>query len=212
MISHERRCIFIHIPKCAGSSIEDAIWGPDRSGRSPEDLWMGAIAPYRNKYQTGGLQHLLAHQVRTEVGDEVFGSYFRFAVVRNPWDRAVSQYLYLKRHRELQTFYGLGRWVSFSGYLRRLKEVGPIFHCQSTEQWRFLLDDHDSMLVDELVRFEAIGEGYDKVASRLGVTAALPHARKSPNRKPYGAYYNAWSRETVGKLYAKDVELFGYEF
>ena len=83
MISHDKKCIFIHIPKCGGTSIEDVIWPKDR-GRSDEDLWMGFVSRFENKYQTGGLQHLLAWQVREEVGSDVFGAYYKFAFVRNP--------------------------------------------------------------------------------------------------------------------------------
>lgn len=94
MVSHELRTIFIHIPKTGGSSIEQLIW-PIQDGRTEVDLWMGFKDRYSNKYQTGGLQHLLALQVRQELGLEVFEQYFKFAVVRNPWDKAVSQYRYM---------------------------------------------------------------------------------------------------------------------
>ena len=61
------------------------IW-PSPELRSVDDLWMGFVDKYHNKYQTGGLQHLLAKQIRTEVGSVTFDSYFSFSIVRNPWD------------------------------------------------------------------------------------------------------------------------------
>ena len=95
MISYEKRCIFIHIPKCGGTSIENIIW-PDTEQRTERNLWMGFVSKYHNKYQTGGLQHLLARQVLEEVGKDVFDSFYKFVIVRNPWDRIVSQFAYMQ--------------------------------------------------------------------------------------------------------------------
>ena len=58
MISYKNNCIFVHIPKTGGTSIESLIWKNNKS-RSVENLWMGFVDDYHNKYQTGGLQHLL---------------------------------------------------------------------------------------------------------------------------------------------------------
>ena len=110
MICRDRKIIFIHIPKTGGTSIEDVIWGPDRKRRTAEQLWMGIVAPGRNKYQTGGLQHLLATQVRKEVGVDLFNRCFKFAMVRNPWDKAVSQFVYMKTRRDLRRHIGINRF------------------------------------------------------------------------------------------------------
>ena len=146
MISHEKKCIFIHIPKCGGTSIEDVIWPKDR-GRTDEDLWMGFVTRFENKYQTGGLQHLLAWQVREEVGCDVFSAYYKFAFVRNPWDRIVSQYAYMQQRSDLMDYLGMTSETEFKACLEliRLKE-----HVQWMPQVRFLLDHDGSPLVDRI--------------------------------------------------------------
>lgn len=212
MISHQHRCVFLHVPKTGGTSVEDAIWGPDRASRTPEMLWMGVERPYFNRYQTGGLQHLLATQVRTEVGDETYNSYYRFGFVRNPWDRAISQFLYLKQHAELRRFYGLGRFVSFAGYLRGLRDGLRDHHVQSYEQWRWFFDDGGECLVDFVGRFETLEQDFGRVAARVGIEATLPHAMRSSGRKSLEHYYDSESRGLIEALYARDIELFGYEF
>ena len=89
MISNKHKCIFIHIPKCGGASVEDVLFKPIKE-RTTKDLWM-----FPSKYQTGGLQHLMASHIIEEVGEDIFKEYFKFSFVRNPWDKMVSQFNFL---------------------------------------------------------------------------------------------------------------------
>ena len=119
MISHDRRCIFIHIPKTGGTSIEDAIWPKPRR---EEDLWMGFVAPGRNKYQPGGLQHLLARQVRLEVGADVFARYFKFAIIRNErWNLAIRTSMNLNPNPRLENF-EISDDAELAGFFSRIVE------------------------------------------------------------------------------------------
>lgn len=209
MICRERKIIFIHIPKTGGTSIEDVIWGTDRKNRTPDQLWMGMVRPGRNKYQAGGLQHLLAEQVRREVGNELFESCFKFAMVRNPWDRAVSQFVYMKQRSDLRRLIGLNRFSSFKTYLSRLHRFD---HVQWMPQWRFLLDDNGDMLVDFVGRFEDFETDVRKALAQLNITCGtLPHEMRG-KRDHYSRYYDDESRKLVAIMYAQDIELFGYSF
>ena len=209
MICRQRKIIFIHIPKTGGTSIEDIIWGTNRKQRSPEQLWMGIVGPGRNKYQTGGLQHLLAAQVRREVGADLFGACFKFAVVRNPWDKAVSQYVYMKQRRDLRRRIGINRFSSFKTYLSRLHRFD---HVQWMPQWRFLLDENGEMLMDFIGRFEDFEADVRNALAQVNIPCnTLPHEKKG-KRDHYARYYDQESREMVAHIYAKDIELFGYSF
>lgn len=206
MISNPHRCIFVHIPRCAGSSVESMIWpGPRRE----EELWMGFVDRYRNKYQTGGLQHLLAGQIRKEVGREVFAAYFKFTVVRNPFDRLVSQFAYMSRREDLREFVGMGKDASFAGYLACIRRRS---HVQWEPQTSFLVDDDGSLLVDYVVRFESLERDLSQVLARLKMTAAVPPHVNASDRGAYQAYYTAETRAEVEEMYSDDLDRFGYEF
>lgn len=126
MICRERNIIFVHIPKTGGSSIEDIIWGPDRRSRTEEQLWNARTHPGFNRYQSGSPQHLLATHIREEVGYDLFNRCFRFSFIRNPWDRTVSQYVYMKKRPDLRKRIGMGRFASFKEYLSRLKRFDHV--------------------------------------------------------------------------------------
>ena len=208
MISHSRRCIFVHIPKTGGTSIENLVWPPPEE-RAESDLWMGLISGYHNKYQTGGLQHLLARQIREEVGEALFDSYFKFSVVRNPWDRVVSQYLFMQRRPDLCRFIGLEQGASLKRYLDL---IGLRQHVQWLPQVDFLFDSDGKPLVDFIGRFEDFPKTVRGITSRLGIFAkVIPHEKRSV-RGPHCDYYNEGTRRIVGSLYADDIEAFGYRY
>jgi hypothetical protein len=207
MISHRHRCIFVHIPKTGGTSIENVIWPGERS---TAELWMGFTAPYRNKYQTGGLQHLKANHIRAEVGPEIFAAYFKFAFVRNPWDKVISQWSYLAERPDLQTYLGVKAGAPLVDYLAA---VSGSDHVQVMAQSAFLFDDDGTCLVDFIGRFETLAADAANIFARLGLGgAALPHTTRSKRQADYRAYYDAPSRRLVANLYARDIEAFGYSF
>jgi hypothetical protein len=208
MISHTHRCILVHIPKTGGSSVEDIIWPGERS---PSDLWMGFVAPHQNKYQTGGLQHLTARHIRTEVGDDIFHSYFKFTIVRNPWDKAVSQFSYIAERPDLRDFIGLKAGDDFTTYLRA---IGRKQHVQWTPQLDFILDVDGTPLVEAVIRFENLARDLPPLIKQLGVQvpSALPRTNASRRRADYRSYYDADSKALLSAYYARDLAYFGYSF
>lgn len=208
MISHLHKCIFVHIPKTGGTSVEDLIW-PQISERSAQDLWMGKIDQHSNKYQTGGLQHLLARQIQLEVGHEVFDSYFKFTMVRNPWDRLVSQYAHMSKRKGLRNYIGMKEGDPLKRYLEL---IGKRRHVQWEPQTSFILSPQGHRLVDFIGRFENFNESVMDVLTHLGLgTCSIPHAKRG-ERGPYQSYYDLEAQEIVADRYAADIELFGYEF
>jgi hypothetical protein len=206
VISHTHRCIFVHIPKTGGTSVENLIWPQPRT---VDDLWMGFVDKYHNKYQTGGLQHLLAAQIRSEVGDEVFSAYYKFAFVRNPWDRAVSQFASMSGREDLRDFIGMKKSDSFKKYLSL---IGRRRHVQWEPQFNFLHDSTGKLLVDYVGRFEAFQESVFHVLGAIGLQAkAIPHTQKS-ERGPYAAYYEDESSEIIAAMYKDDIAAFDYSF
>jgi len=204
MISHKHKVIFVHIPKCGGTSIEDVLFKP-LCRRSKKDLF-----GFPNKYQTGGLQHLMSSHIIEEVGEDIFNQYFKFSFVRNPWDKMVSQYHYtIAKRQDLQNHIGITKSSSFKKYINRVFKAEMFV--QWDQQYKFLYVNK-KCVVDFLGRFESIQEDFNIVCDKIGIRQQkLPHIHKS-DRKHYTEYYDDKTREIVAEKYSKDIEIFGYKF
>lgn len=206
MISDRLGCIFVHIPKCGGTSLEDVIWpGP----RDEAELWMGFVDRYHNRYQTGGLQHLTARLIREAVGPARFAACWKFALVRNPFDRLVSQYAFMRHRPDLRDFIGMAADDDFATYLGLIARRR---HVQWMPQHEFLCDAEGRIMVDFIGRFENLAADARAILARLGLGAvALQHANRG-ERGDWRAYYGPAERRMVETLHARDLDLFGYAF
>jgi hypothetical protein len=189
------RCMFIHIPKTAGSSISMSLFGSLGGG------------------------HRTAGRYRLIFGQQRFDEYFKFAFVRNPWDRVLSAYNYLKaggssvRDREFSRQH-LTDFDSFGDFVRRWLRVEDV-HSQVhfMPQHEFIgLDDQD-IAVDFLGRYETLETDFAAVSTHLGLSPSLGTETRVTNRR--GSYRDEYDEETrgiVSDVYARDIEMFGYEF
>lgn len=180
MIDHTHKLIFIHIPKTAGTSIELSICGYD---------WFDE--EYRNE------KHITCEQAR-KIYTNNWEEYFKFSVVRNPWDMMVSWY----KWRKLK--------CNYRDYL-----VNYNLHTQyvsTTKASDYLLDDDNKLQVDFVCRFENLQTDFETVCKKIGIKdVKLPHKNKT-NNKHYTEYYDDETKQIVAEKYAKDIEYFGYKF
>ena len=196
IVSPRTRSIFVHIQKTAGASIEEALRAQD---------------PAAGAGLHEGRRHMTAREIRALVGAPTWDAYFKFAFVRNPWDRLVSWY-----HMCMQ----VAEPNPFSRYVR---EVAPTFERFVTHattgmgerttrnQLDYLTDDAGTVIVDFVGRYESLAADYATVTRRLGIDAALPHVNTSAHRD-YRDYYTDATRDIVGERFARDIARFGYRF
>jgi hypothetical protein len=193
MLDHNNKCIFVHIPKTAGQSIEQVFLNmPFNTVRS--------LLLYKTDIPVRGpqiLSHLTAHQYlqNSFIPRAYFNHYFKFSFVRNPWGRLVSWYFF-KRPK-----------VPFRAWIKNLPKSGG----QERLQYDYL-HKGGKLLVDFIGRFENLQEDFNYVCDKIGIPPQqLPHRNKTKH-KHYTEYYDDEARAIVAELYAKDIEYFGYEF
>jgi Sulfotransferase family len=178
MISHYYQCIFVHQRKCAGVSIITAFGGD----------W---------KFATNGV----LSQEWTKQSD-LIRRYFKFAVIRNPWDRFVSGWKYLPSTRDRDLI----------DVLRDPPTEGFDYRHLTRPQFVTLFNQDGSLAVDYLIRFETIEEGFRQVCQRIGkVNSDLPYLNRGM-RPPYREVFNAEARRLFEARFSEDIRRFGYSF
>jgi hypothetical protein len=199
----------VHIPKTGGTSIEHAlgIFGDhrvaDRTILFGQDLLGGEIR---------SLQHLSLAQISdwNLLDPLTIDEYFSFALVRNPWDRAVSDYAWRrKKHRYSGSFEEYLLWTK--SVVESAKSITKL-NCHQVPQNWYTHSSRGECLVDFVGRFESIGSSFAHAASRIGVPADNFQKLNSSDRAPYYVSYSRQTAALVSEIYESDINLFGYRF
>lgn len=210
-VSHPHRCVFVHIPKTAGTSIEKAlgIFGDWR--HEDRDILFGQSAmrldgqPLSSPY----LQHLRASELARLV-PQAMADYLTFTVVRNPWDKLVSAYankdVHLCRFAQAQ-----GVTLQDTDFATFVARSAEIDHAHLRPQHGFLCDAGGRLLVDVVARWETLARDFADICRRLDVEIELPRENTSA-RSAYRDYYDGTTRKLVEQRYAEDIDAFAYRF
>ncbi|PKH03427.1 hypothetical protein CXF72_06350 [Psychromonas sp. MB-3u-54] len=174
MICHDSECIFVHIPKNAGQSIETVFLehnGLTWDTRAPLLLRKNdnpKLGPER-------LGHLLAadYTKYKYISEKLFNQYFKFAVVRNPYSRLVSFYKYL----------GYSNFCSFSFFILNLLDDLYVRRSWFLRPQADYVYNNGEILVDKLIKLEELEVDFDLVRKKVGINERLKHVNKS-NPKP----------------------------
>ncbi|CAH9056775.1 hypothetical protein PSECIP111854_01861 [Pseudoalteromonas sp. CIP111854] len=236
MISTKDNCLFVHIPKVAGQSIE--LFFVERMGLKWNQRDGLLLRP--NKEPLLGpprLAHLYAEEY-TKFGytsKSEFDSLFKFSFVRNPWSRLVSEFTYRRALGHSGYQQGFKHFVleSFPTPDRDNYITGVDHFRHIVPQSRFLYDDAGNCLVDFIGRFESLQDDFAKVCESLKINSAiLPHKNSTQSllgtgklrdkfrkklfadkAKPhYSAYYCSETLDFVNSFYKEDIARFGYKF
>ena len=184
--------IFVHIPKAAGTSVALSLFGQ---------------LPY----------HYTAAEHRVIFGRRTFGRYFKFAFVRNPWDRLYSAYRYLRAGGwndadKAWAEANLAQFASFDQFVLEWlhpERLNSYMHFRP--QSEFICDWRGRPLIDQIGYFETIEEDFSLIARRLGIEGTLEHVNRS-SRDHYRTAYSAAAIDRVAAVYQRDIEAFGYDF
>jgi len=185
LVNHDRKLIFIAIPKCGSTSVWSKLVHSDQN-------WSTEIIQNHN----GGRRHMTSYRLR-DIGG--YDGYETFGIARNPWDRTVSHYFMALNHPDdvYPNLHVNACIKGFDDFARRHKTNGKLASClhyadpeRRVHTW-FTLDK-----MDELFDWLDVEPN---------------HVNKG-NHLHYSNYYTKETRWAIRQFYKDDIERFGFKY
>ncbi|MGM0609412.1 MAG: sulfotransferase family 2 domain-containing protein [Candidatus Muiribacteriota bacterium] len=231
LISHKYKFIFIRPKKVGGTSVianlarqcgEEDIRSTYRAITTSEDDHIQRV-----KLGT----HPCPKRIRKYVGDDIWKNYFKFTIVRNPWDYMISRYFWelqnsstghVKKNSEQNTFkfikiFNKGDIRKILGYLISIfkscranksfpdfvKSIPPRFIYPGMYNTHFYFDLYVKPVADFYIRFEQIEKDYKKLCERLGIPYKPLPKKKTHTRESQHHYSEYYTPELRDIVYKK---------
>jgi hypothetical protein len=177
--------VFIHINKCGGTSMERALGIPL-------------------------LNHDTALERRAKLGRKRWDARYKFALIRNPYDRLASKFFHGMRMNVMKP----GEPVEFAAWMAWLAnsiESGTMTDKFKMPQTHWVCDHSGKALLDDLWKLETIAQDRPALEAKLGRPIALPEIKQGIVTKDYRALYGPAEREIMKRHFASDFEMLGYD-
>ena len=235
IISFKYKFIFIKTYKTAGSSIESYLykylnssdvyahtadnvgincWGAFDSENKLSKFFDQNTYQERTKKKLRFYAHMPAWLVKErlepyskKLNFDIFENFYKFSVIRNPYDLIVSDYYWRKNSNT-----------------RKEKSFNDILHELSNNKYQTygllnlnkLMDiKRKNIICDYIIKYEELNEGLSIVFNKLNIpfNGKLEIYKKKLNRdKNYQKFYNDKSRKLIEKIFKKEIEIFNYKF
>ena len=213
IISSGRGYIFVHIPKTGGTALSLAL----EARAKADDILIGDTPKARAR--RGRLKGLAArgrlwkHSTLADIDGVVSGDdlsrMFLVTLVRNPWDRIVSYYHWLRQQSFDHPAVKMAKGMAF----------GPFLNHPDTQAafaaWPYPAYLRDAEGVERpalYVRLERVQEDLAPFEAHLGFRLDLPRANESKRLRDWRGYYSDVDAALVAELCAGDIGRFGYGF
>lgn len=199
IISTRKKFIFLAFNKTASTSIEHALLPYQNRLYSK---WLRLR--YERHYHKPIFKHIPAYRLKKIVWKHHWNNFFKFAVVRNPWERVISHYV-TTEYANNTTYpepLAFEKWV--------LEGKKGIFSGKKT-MLDFIMDENGKLLIDFVARYENLENDLLVLENQTGIKIDIPHLNTS-RRNHYKRYYTEASLDKINTFVNEDARHFGYVF
>ncbi len=214
IISPGRRYIFVHIPKTGGTSLATML----ENHAMKDDILIGDTPKARKRkrrldgVKTAGRlwKHSTLADIEGLVARRDIDRYMIFTLVRNPWDRVVSYYYWLRLQEFNHPAVALAKALEFSEFLNH-RETRATLAAES--YGRYVTDGAGIERSAHFVRLEHLTSDLAPVEAHLRFRLTdVPHENSTDRPADYREVYSDADATLVGELCAADIARFAYVF
>lgn len=213
-ISPGRRLIFVHIPKTGGTSMTLAL-----EARAMASDLIVADTPkgVRRRRRLKGLttagrlwKHSRLSDIRGLAQAEPLDAFFVFTMVRDPWDRLLSLYAWLRNQSFDHPSAPLAKRLEFNDFLRN-RTVRAMLSRDGADE--YVTDAAGRLRCNAFVRLEHLDADLAPVEAHLGFALRpLPHVNRSDRAASAREAYDPDMAAAVADWFRRDIDRFGYRF
>lgn len=191
--------IYIRVPRTASSSMESVL--SKYHSKKYNNIFTSKLPNLIDVEK----KHITVQELN-RFRPDLLGKKYSFAFVRNPYDRIVSYFYYHYKQRRLTTFKDF-----VLKYVKNKSRLSSYSFWYKQSSW--LYDKNGKMAVDFVGRYENLESDFNEITRKLiGIPLfnALPHLKKSVEKKPYEKYYTDELKEIVYQECKVDFDNFQY--
>ncbi|CRK75877.1 sulfotransferase family 2 domain-containing protein [Nereida ignava] len=207
--SKGRNYLLTHAPKTGGTALMLAL----EARAMADDIIVGdtpkgkARAKRQKSLQTAG--RLWKHATRADLAGLVDGAPFAVSLVRNPWDRVVSYYHWLRAQQFTHRAVALAKDETFETFvltpwLQDSLRAHPYAH--------YVTDETGVEQCDAFIRLEHLTDDLAPFEAHLGFKLEVGRANASQRDADYRGYFSNTTRDVIADVCAQDIARFGYVF